>query len=1058
MRKTIIMTLAFVCSIFLGTVSFAQGTRTITGTIKDTKGQPVIGSYVTLEGKNNVAAVADMDGKYKISIPEGSGSKLVLKAQCISYKSQTAEVNKNSIIDFILQEDNELLDEVVVVGYGSMRKSDLTGSISSVRINEDKAASSNSLDELLTGAAAGVQVLNNSASPDAGVSIRIRGTTSLNGSSEPLYVVDGVIMTDDVSGDFTSETSEESNGLMGLNPQDIASIEILKDASATAIYGADGANGVVLITTKQASKERPVIQFNAGLDYNTPFKKIDILSFDEYVDFLSQRTDDNAVRALKRMYEKPSTREGIKVRPVDWQDYTMQNVLNQRYFFSISGKPGTLRYSMSLGYNQKQGIVRSTGVDQYTAKLNVDKSFTKKFTVGTKVNFAFVDAKSQQGANSDAVQASSSMMKAILSYRPYVSKSASADDDVDDEESDDIESMSGPNRWLTNAKSTRKEYRITPSVYFDWKIIPELSFKTTFGGDFRSSERTQWKGRKVSRSGSVAGVSDTEKYRWSWDNLLNFNKKIKKHSISGTLGFTVGSDKSSQYNSTATNVIQEDLQIDNINSAYKAQFLYSEVQNSRVSFFARALYNYADRYVLTLTYRLDGSSKFRKENRFANFPSAALAWRINEEPWFKVAPISALKLRLGWGMVGNSSVSPYQTYNLYSSSATGDHTNDAGYSRGIYQGNFSNTDLKWETTQQWNVGLDMSFLKGRIAFTFDAYDKTTYDLLQTRMVPLSSGYSTMWVNQGTIRNRGLEFTLDVVPVKTRNFEWTIDGNISLNRNVILDLGNDMDKTLIYLEKDVPSYRRYYLGASVASSTYLKNPANIFMEGMPIGLFYGYKTDGIVQEGETGIPIEQGGTPQQPGQIKYVDMNGNGYLDEYDRTVIGDYNPKFTYGFNTTFSFYGFTVSLNFDGVYGKNILNANIAQLTDPNWQSCTNILKDAYYKAWTPENPNTKYVAINGGWTSNEKAFITDRFIEDASYLRLSRAAVSYRFKIPKTFKVVKGINLGVAAGNVFMITNYSGWSPMVNSFGRSMTKIGIDLGSYPMARTWSFDVKLTF
>lgn len=1027
---------------------------TLTGVVRDSSGQPVIGAAVVLQGDNTKGSITDKDGKYSLFYDTAQDTSTVV-VSCISYKTVTEHIGGRAVIDFVLEDEAQALDEVVVVGYGAMRRSDLTGSLASIKVDETTASHSNSLDQLLQGAASGVEVISNSAAPGAGVSIRIRGMTSLNGSSEPLYVVDGVIMTDAVSGDITSQMAEESNGLMGLNPQDIASIEILKDASATAIYGADGANGVVLITTKQGNQSRPVIRFNAGWDWQTVTKRIDVLGFDEYVSLLQDRTDSFAASALRKIYDDPDMRTGLNVLPMDWQDYTIRKVLNQRHYFSVSGYPKDIRYSLSIGVGQQQGIVRSTGVDQYTIRLNVDKNFTPKLTVGTKFNFAYIHVQTQQGANSDAVQASASMMKSILSYRPFLS-STSEDDIVDDEE---MESYSGPDQWIKNAKAVRKEYRVTPSVYARYKLNDNLTLRSQLGGDYRSNERTEWKGRKVSHStGAIAGVSNAVRYRWSWDTTLDFSKKMFAHSLSGTLGTTIGADGYLTYTDTGTNILQEAIQVSNINSAYIATSSFSETDNSRASFFARGIYNYVERYVLTATCRLDGSSRFQGSNRFALFPSVAAAWRVSQEPWFIVPQISLLKLRFGWGEVGNSAVSSYQTYNLYSTTPYGNHANEAGYSTGIYQSNFSNSNLKWETTQQWNAGIDLSLFRGRIAFTADAYYKRTYDLLQIRYVPLASGFSNRWVNQGNILNKGLEFSLDLVPLKTKTVEWTVSGNLSINRNAIQSLGFAVDEKKIYLEEGVQSMKRYYLGANIAASTYLVAPANIFMEGKPLGLYYGYRTDGIVQEGETGTMLEGWTQPQQPGQIRYVDMNGDGIINEDDRTVIGDFNPDFTYGFKTSLKVARLTLSLNFDGVAGKDLLNANLAQLTDPSWQYVTNVVKDAYRKAWTPENRGNYYVSLSG-WTNYERSMVTDRYIEDASYLRLSLVSLNYTVRVPKKLKsTISWMSAGVSCSNPVIITSYSGWSPMVNSFGHSMTKMGIDLGSYPLARTWSFDLKFKF
>lgn len=1041
--------------------AFAQ-TVQIKGTVRDSKGETMIGAAVILKSDRTKGAITDTNGAYVLTIPSSAFDGAELEVSSLGYKTVVEKVGKRSVLDFVLQEDSETLDDVVVVGYGAMRRSDLTGSVTSVKIDDNEAGHSSSVDQLLQGAAAGVNVINDSSAPGAGVSIRIRGTSSLNGSSEPLYVVDGVIMSDAATGSVSGDMDEGTNGLMGINPSDIASIEILKDASATAIYGADGANGVVLITTKQSNRERPQIRFNAGWDFATRMRKFDMLDFNGYVNFLADRDDSNSRSFLKKMFEDPDSRTGLKVTPVDWQDYAMRNALSHRYFFSVAGSPKTLRYSLSIGANLQDGIVKSTGVDQYTVRLNVDKTFSKNFVIGTKTNFAYIYAESQQGANSDAVQSSASLMKSLLSYRPFITTTSFEDEEFAEDE--DTENYSGPDKWFKYAKATRKEFRITPSLYLKYTIAPWISFKSQIGGDYRSSERTQWRGRKVTRTTALGGVSNDVRYRWSWDNTFDMKYKKDNHNLSGTVGMTLGKDFFGTYNNSGKNVLHEGQMIGNLSSAVVATTSINEVMNSRVSFFVRGIYNFAERYVITATYRLDGSSRFQAKNRFASFPSLAAAWRINQEPWFNIPFISTAKLRLGWGMVGNSSVSAYQTYNLYDTSFIGNPSVSSGIATGISQGNFSNEDLKWETTYQWNLGLDLSFFRGRLALSVDAYDKRTTDLLQNRNVPLSSGFPSRWVNQGTIRNRGVELSVETVLVKGRNFEWDLSGNISLNRNNLESLGFAVDSKEIYLEPGVRDERRYYLGSNLAASSYLKNPGNIFIEGMPIGLYYGYRTDGLVQSGETGCPVGENAdssgnpVPQQPGQIKYVDMDGDGVITINDRTVIGNMNPKFSYGFKTTFSLYRFVLSANFNGVYGADLLNANIAQLTDPSWTSCTNVYREAYYDAWTPMNPDAKYIKLDNGWSSAERGFVTDRYIEDASYLRLSLLSLSYDFKIPKTSKVVKGLSLGASCSNVFMITKYSGWSPIVNSFGKNMTKMGIDLGSYPMARSYSFDIKLRF
>lgn len=1047
---------------------FAQGT-VITGRITDKDGNPLPDAVVMLSGSNTVATVSDINGYYKITVPDAAKAKL--SASMISFKTVEKAVSGKAKIDFILEEDREFLDEVVVVGYGAMRRSDLTGSVTSVAINEDDAGQSSSLDQLLQGKAAGVQVLSNSAAPDAAVNIRIRGMSSLTGSSEPLYVVDGVILTSSNSSSMLSyggdntDADEASNALMGLNPRDIASIEILKDASATAIYGSEGANGVVLITTKMAKTEKPYLSFSVGMDYVTMYKRFETLTFDEYVDYLEHHTErESSRKILDRIYdgyENASNRGTLKVTPVDWQDYSLRNTIRQRYYLNVSGNPKTMYYNFSLGYNKNEGIVRTTGSNQLTMRLNLEKNISNKLKVGAKLNFSNIDSKGQQGANGGRQFASGSMMRSLLISKPYYSGNLEDYNEADEDwDTIDEDSKSTPNRWIKDSYNNRFEYRFTPNIYMQWKINKALDLKVTAGADWRMTQRIKWKGVSVNRTagGATASVSNDEALRWNADAMLNYKKSLGRgHNLSGTLGATYTSSFSAGQSMLGYNIKHYELQSDVINSAPNTMFAYSETQSNTLSAFLRVIYNYKDRYVVTSTLRTDGSSRFKGKNKFSWFPSFAAAWRINQEPWFKVDAVSSAKLRLGWGQVGNAGVSPYQTYVTYSSNKYPIHdpSNDAGYAVGIIPTNIANPDLKWETTQQWNLGLDVGLWKGRLSFSVDMYDKMTYDLLNSKMIAITSGFTSTWVNQGVISNRGLELSLSVVPVKVKDFEWGIDGNISFNRNKIINIGTDSEGEGIYLYSDELTKCNYYLGAQIGSGRYFAKCVNIFAEGQPIGLFYGIRTDGIVQEGETGPGFSSGST-KDAGSLKYCDLNGNGYIDDDDRTIIGDPNPDFTFGFSTDFTWKNLTLAMAFNGSYGNDICNSNLNQLIDTQYTGMYNIRRDAYYNAWSPQNKDSKMPAM-GKYISNvDSQWFSSINVEDGSYLRLAKVSLSY--KIPFKKKFIRNINVGVSANNVYVWTKYSGWDPDVNSFGSNMKRIGIDNGSYPNSRVFCFDLRFAF
>jgi len=1057
--KHIFIYIIIVAGALLSTITpaFAASEQiTVSGTVTDSKKTPVIGAIVMLHGSSSVFATTDIDGKYSIKVP---ASGAVLDISCMSYKSTSAPVNGRAVVNIILEDDSLALDEAVVVGYGAMRRSDLTGSVASVKVDEDDAARSTSLDQLLAGRVAGVQVLSNGASPDGGISVRVRGLSSFNGSTEPLYVVDGII----INGASTSEsgftqggveggTADETNGLNGINTQDIASIEILKDASATAIYGSQGANGVVLITTKAAKKDKMTVNFNAGVTVSSVNKRIDMLQFDEYVNYLE---DNGCLNALGRIYD--SQTGNLKVIPMDWQDYSFRTAVAQRYYFSISGRPEAVKYMFSLGYNNTQGAVKNTGFQQYTMRLNLDKKLYRTVTMGAKINLGYSISDMAQGATASRITAQASMLRSILTYHPY------SDYNVYEGEDDDEYNAAGPDKWLKYFTSKKRELRLNPSMYLQWDITSWLSLKTTAGCDWRSTQFDKFKGSKISRLvGSLANKSNLDYLNWNWDTMFLVNKSFSGgHKLSGTLGMTMtGNYKHTVYNEGWW--LDQDAagagSISNADPDYST-FRYTETAYQILSFYLRGIYNWKERYVLTATVRADGSSRFQGANKWGIFPSFAFAWRLNEERWFNVPVISQTKLRIGWGLVGNQAVSSYATIPTFTSTRVADHTltNEANSQIGIYLSGIANQDLRWETTDQLNIGLDMGLFKGRLAFSLDFYNKLTKDLLQQKQIARSSGYSTMWVNQGTISNRGVEFSLNTVPVKTRDFEWTLGGNISVNRNQITSIGQDIQSGEIYLAPGNKQNVNYFWGSTIRASSSNIAILNIFIEGQPLGQFYGLKSAGIVQDGEDWPGFGEG-AKAQPGDVKYMDLNGNGCIDDDDRTIIGNPNPDFTYGFNTSFTWRRLTLTATFNGSYGNDIYNYNLSQdlatYVSTSTISVHNIRSDAYRDAWSLTNKNGSKPRLQYNEDNN---YITDRYVEDGSYLRMSNLSLSYKIPFKKK-SAIKGLAIGASCGNVFVVTAYSGWDPEVNSFGSDISRMGIDIGSYPNTRSYTFDLKFTF
>lgn len=1051
--------------ILISSAAFAQGSITVKGTVKDTKGEALVGAAVMLDG-TSVGVVTDLEGKYTISFTPKAGKNPVLVFSSISYQTKSMPVSGSGVIDVVLEEDYEELEDVVVVGYGAMRKSDITGSVTSVKVDETRANQSASLDQLLQGQAAGVQVVSNSAAPDAGVSVVVRGASSFNSNSQPLYVVDGIIMNTSGSismgshGGGESGVAEDNNGLMGISTQDIASMEILKDASATAIYGSQGANGVVLITTKSAAQGRPSITFTGGVSVAQITKKYEVMTTEEYPKFLDLRgvpASDESYRFFTKGVEN-----GTFV-PVDWQDYTTRTSIAQRYYLTISGRPKNTNYRFSIGYIDNQGIVKGTGYQNIYGRLNLDRKIGK-FSLGTKMAFSYLDSHMTQGAGATIAQTpATSLVLSMLMTRPL--RRVVELDDEGSEVDDNNSPQSGPDRWLSDYESKRNEFRVTSSIFGEYKILPWLTFKSTFGLDYRSTERTMFKSKRINTqgTGSHGTIAHVDRLNWNWDNVLSVNKKIRRHRVSGNLGHSASSVVTRSQTVEGTNVDQWKAMSATLNSAPYAWLSYGESSSQLLSFFCRATYNYDERYVVTGTYRFDGSSKFAGENKWAQFPSFAAAWRISNEPWFKrfrfIFPgFTSAKLRIGWGMVGNQGIPSYQTSYRYSSQSAATHDNASHKLVAVSSLNLPSKNLKWETTTMYNVGLDLDFFKGRLVVAADGYYKLTDDLLQTRTLAGSAGVNNPYVNMGAISNTGFELSVNAVPIarKGRSIEWTIGGNFSLNRNKILSIDpSGSSKAMMFVHKGEPKQEvEYFQGNKVSGADVNNDYLNIFIVGQPMSLFYALPTDGIVQAGQEGVPFADGARRGE-GSVNFVDTDGNGVITAEDKVVVGDPNPDFTYGFNTSFSYKRFTLAAAFVGSYGNDLYNQQLANLSNLNTKS-GNRLRAPVFDCWSPENTDSMWPAVSA-FAMNDLSLCSDRFVEDGSYLRLSNISLAYSvpFKNKKSF--VKHLSFTLSAKNLFCWTSYSGYDPDVNIYG-SVLKYGIDMGGYPAARTYMFDVKLSF
>ena len=986
----------------------------------------------------------------------------------IGYNKEEVVVGNKQVIDVILKSSTESLDEVVVVGYGEVRKRDVTGSISKIKESDNVARQYSSVDALLQGRSTGVQVVSNPGSPGAAVSVRIRGTNSLRGNNEPLYVVDGVIISSagedvlDASTD-ANELQAPQNGLTGLNPRDIESIEILKDASATAIYGSRGANGVVLITTKQGAEGDGNAKINAygSVEFSWISKKLDMLDGVGYAKYRNETAllegnrenfhiDGDDVYSVS--YETdPDTGEDIPViasTPLEnksWQDEVYEMGITHTEGLTVSGRSDKSKYYFSTGYADQKGIVETSRIQRGDIRLNLTNQLTDRLELDNRITMmyqkgSFAQSGSKSGGNR-------SFTKQVLSYTPLVG--------FDSEDSDNLDlDISNPYAWLTDYDDVTNEMRINASTSLTYKIAKGLKYKIQGGMDYRKKDRSRFwdigvfKGQKEN---GVLAKSTLDRYSYTMDNLLMYNKTLNKiHRLNTTIGVTFDGShaKASVYEVTDFPIKSLGSDAPELGRIITQPLDLVTTEESILSFLGRVNYSLLDKYVFTVSFRADGSSKFADGNKYGYFPAAAFAWRLIEEDFVKDLNVfENLKFRMGWGQTGNQAIDAYSTLKNYGTVYYSDVNNNTTI--GNIATNIANTDLTWETTSQYNAGLDMSFLGGRLSLTGDVYYKRTEDLLQEIQIGPSNGFSSMPINRGEIENKGLEFSLDGVIMNKKDISLSVGGHISFNRNKVLDLG--LAPSAVW-NNGVESQEVFYLGNNVSTGTYFKAPANIFMEGKAVGMLWGYKTSGIYQNDDAAAngPTYQGNA-SQAGDVVFVDQNGDGNINELDRTFLGNPNPDFTYGMNLNFNYKRLTLSALFEGVYGNQVANGNAMEIAFAEGNS-KNVMTDTYYNAWRPDAPTNLYPRV--GYDLNE--VFTDRIVEDGSYFRMSNVTLGY--DLPLESLGFSKVNLYVTGRNLLTITDYSGYDPQVTSFMYDGTIMGVDWTGTPNAKTFLIGLNVTF
>jgi TonB-linked SusC/RagA family outer membrane protein len=1016
----------------------------ITGKVTDDQKQPLPGVAVRVKG-TSIGTVTDAGGNYSINASD-QGSILVFSF--IGLESQEVPANRSEI-NITLTAKPSNLNEVVVIGYGTQKKSDLTGSLSSIKAQDLQQSKAVSFMEAMQGRASGVQITSSSGEPGAAVNVNIRGANSFNSGTQPLYVIDG-IQIDVNSGEVASSgygNTSQGNPLATINPADIVSIEILKDASATAIFGSRGANGVILVTTKSGKANSSSLEISTSLGISSASKKFKMLGAQDYADyrFLTNPQDPGYAMDTNGDGKLDAVKDMTGVASHDWQNEVLRNALAQNYDISYSGGSAKTTFAASAGYLNQQGLILKNNYERYNLSLKVNHNATSRLKLGTNINATQSISNGPASNGGDNVRNYNGLIQTFLLARP-VNITSFTDLAADP----DGGTFGSPLDFVNNAYKQSPFLRLIADLSADYKIIDGLNLNVRGGGIITSSKNKEFYPSSTSwglPANGVAILNNANTTNWYQTTTLTFTKRINKdHLLTALAGFELNSYTGESFSMVGQGFdLQTINPVDNISTA-KVLFQVPTTNKygyNRESEFGRLNYSWKDRYLLTATLRRDGSSKFGDDFKYAWFPSAAIAWRASNESFMKnQATITDLKIRGGFGVTGNDRIPPYQslatTANTFYSGSNGTST------LGISPNTLANPRLKWETTYQYDAGVDLTLWTDRINFTADVYLKQTKDLLLQADIPGQTGFIKQWQNLGQIDNKGLELALNTINVRTGDFTWGSNFNISFNRNKVISLGSVN-----------------YIPVNIAGGAVIS--VGRVIVGQPIGTAYGYVFDGIYQLSDfnqqtngtyllkPGVTTIQGRVVR-PGDPKFKDLNGDGKVDNTnDYTIISNSNPKHFGGFANNFRYKNFELNVLLQWSYGNQILNTGRYRY-EAGAGYFANVTQDYWDNKWTPDNPSNKYAAV----TAQGKTDISSYFVEDGSYLRLKNVTLSYNLNATPFLKKlgISGCRLYVTGENLHTWTKYTGFDPEVNSYSPLLP--GIDNISYPRSRTITFGLNV--
>ena len=1018
--------------------ALAQGL--ITGHITDARnGESLIGASVIVKSEKGKGVVTDIDGNF--SLQTKVEPPLTLRVEYVGYRPLDVDVyDFEEPVEIQLIDNASRLNEVVVVGYGAQKRLELTSSISTVG-DELLKQQNTSVESALQGAVAGLNVSTTSGQPGAVSNIRIRGGNSITGGNEPLYVIDGLIVYNDASSTKTGASGNDASldPLAFLNPSDIESIEVLKDVSATAIYGTRGANGVIIITTKKGSHGRNTINYTGTFGWSSAAKKLDFLNAQQFTELYNELN--------------PSTPLSAPTANYDWQDAALRTAFTQDHQISFAGGDEISRYSISGGYKDQQGIIIGTDLKRYTGRINYERNLSQRLLVGINASGAYSNLSGLRNVDhgnsgQTAKWAANSWMSALItpSTQPIYNADGSYNYSPTPISQDifvrDGQTVVGnPISDLNDIKTSTSNTRVIANAYAEWEVINHLKLKANLGADLSNTKENNYSPSYTTTGlehNGVASVGDNRTNVWQAEFTANYDKTFKNlHHVNLLAGYTTQRTDRSGFATTVRNFANDATGYNNLSAGSDLYRSTSEATISTLqSVLGRLNYSYNSRYNASLTLRADGSSRFAQNHKWGWFPSAGFSWNIDKEKFVHFGKsVDFLQLRLSAGVVGNQEIGDYQFGANVSPTST-PFIYNGQETVAYYIVNKANPDLKWEKTASYNAGISSGFFKGRLNVTFDAYYKKTTDLLLQVPVEGVTGYATSLRNIGAVTNKGVELEVGAILLDRKDLKWNVNASIAHNKNEVTSLGN---ATSI-----IPSIG----GATLGYISPL-----IVAVGEPLGTFYGYKFKGIVQSEEQAATL----TPQtinklEPGNPYYEDVNGDGVVNTEDQTTLGNSQPKFTYGLNTTLRYKNWDLFVNFAGSYGNKLYNGLATRLTKGStYYNSLAVVADR----WTPSNPsNTVQKA------SNDLTVVSDsRYVEDASYLRVKNIQLGYTLTVPQITKNAR-LRLYVSLQNFFTITNYSGYDPEGGRNGaddQSALYQGIDMATYPTAKTVLFGVNVT-